>query len=152
MKSPAPILTRIVAALFLAGSLSGTAFAHDGAWGYSAGARGHGDGNRYSQDHRPHYRPEYRQEHRHRRDRDGDWVGPAIALGIVGLALGAAFSEPERAAPAYAPPRYAPPPAYVPAPPPAPAAARYYCASAGLFYPDTAYCPEGWQLARPSGW
>ncbi len=24
--------------------------------------------------------------------------------------------------------------------------ASYYCSSVGQFYPNTSYCPEGWQL------
>jgi hypothetical protein len=33
-------------------------------------------------------------------------------------------------------------PAYAPAP-------AFYCASAGGYYPDVPYCPEGWQRVYP---
>ena len=78
--------------------------------------------------------------HQHR---SSDWLGPLIVLGIAGAAISAAANQPS----------YTPPPqvTYVsPAvtyvPPPPPASASYYCSSVGQFYPNTSYCPEGWQL------
>jgi hypothetical protein len=70
----------------------------------------------------------------------GNWVAPLIALGVAGAVWGAVA----RPAPTYV----APVVTYYP-PQPAPSAS-YYCASAGQFYPNTAYCPEGWQLVQPS--
>ena len=81
--------------------------------------------------------------HQHR---SSDWLGPLIVLGIAGAAISAAANQPS----------YTPPPqvTYVsPAvtyvPPPPPASASYYCSSVGQFYPNTSYCPEGWQLVYP---
>jgi hypothetical protein len=41
-----------------------------------------------------------------------------------------------------------PPVTYMPPPPPA--SASYFCSSVGQFYPNTSYCPEGWQLVYPA--
>ncbi|MGE5490419.1 MAG: hypothetical protein ACM31P_03945 [Actinomycetota bacterium] len=116
-------LTKTAIALTLVGCLTGNAFAD---WG-----------------HRP-YNPGPRYEHK--RDHGSDWVGPAIALGIIGLAVGAALSDP---APAPSPPAYAVAPAVAPPPPAVPANAQYFCRSVGQYYPNTQYCPEGWQLVYP---
>ena len=75
--------------------------------------------------------------------RTSDWLGPLLVLGMAGAAIGAAAN-----APSYVP---APPVTYVQPPvaympPPQPANASYYCSSVGQFYPNTSYCPEGWQL------
>lgn len=82
--------------------------------------------------------------HQHRYS---DWLGPLIVLGIAGAAISAAANQPS----------YAPPPqvTYVtPAvtymPPPQPAGSSYFCSSVGQFYPNTSYCPEGWQLVYPA--
>ena len=80
----------------------------------------------------------------HHHHRGGDWVVPAAVLAITGLAVGAALSEP----------RPQPQPVYV-APPPPPIRVQpapgvwYYCNSAGQYYPDVDYCPEGWQPVSP---
>lgn len=94
--------------------------------------------------HRP-YNPPPRYEHREKHG--SDWVGPAIALGIIGLAVGAALSDPTPATTTYtAAPVATPVP---PAPPAVPANAQYFCRSVGQYYPNTQYCPEGWQLVYP---
>lgn len=89
-----------------------------------------------------HYNPPPRYEHK--RDHGSDWVGPAIALGIIGLAVGAALSDPTPSTTAYTAV-----PAPTPAPPAVPANAQYFCRSVGQYYPNTQYCPEGWQLVYP---
>jgi hypothetical protein len=69
-------------------------------------------------------------------------------LAITGLAIGAAAWAAQPAPPVYvapAPVYVQPRPAY---PAPAPAAASY-CASAGYYYPEVRYCPEGWQRVYP---
>lgn len=114
-------LVKTAIALTLVGSLTGNAVAD---WG-----------------HRP-YNPAPR--HEHKRDRGSDWVGPAIALGIIGLAVGAALSDPTPSTPTYTVT-----PAATPSPPAVPANAQYFCRSVGQYYPNTQYCPEGWQLAYP---
>ncbi|MBL0352468.1 MAG: hypothetical protein WBJ68_06225 [Candidatus Dechloromonas phosphoritropha] len=86
---------------------------------------GHGD-----------YRPAPpRYDHDHRRGYG--WAGPAALLAITGIAAGIAASTYYAPAPAYVSPQ----PAYV-----APAAGYWnYCGSAGQYYPNVDYCPEGWQ-------
>ena len=89
------------------------------------------------------YRPAPpRYDHGHRRGYG--WVGPAAILAITGIAAGIAASNYYAPAPAYV----APQPVYV-APRPvyaAPAAGYWnYCGSAGQYYPNVDYCPEGWQ-------
>lgn len=102
---------------------------------------------------------------------DGDWIAPLIFLGIAGAIIAAAASD-DTPRPAYAPapgyayppgyahpPAYAQGPAYVPgyappaatgwSPPVPPPDAGYWCGSAGLYYPSTRYCPEGWQMVQP---
>ena len=74
-----------------------------------------------------------------------DWLGPLIVLGLAGAAIGAASSQPSYVQPQVT--YVSPPVSYVP--PPAPATANYYCGSVGQYYPNTAYCPEGWQLVYP---
>ena len=74
--------------------------------------------------------------------RTSDWLGPLIVLGIAGAAINAAAYAPNYA-PAPAVTYMAPPVSYVP--PPQPVNASYYCNSVGQFYPNTTYCPEGWQ-------
>jgi hypothetical protein len=61
-------------------------------------------------------------------------------------------SVPQPAQPNLHPPlvSYVSPPIGYAAPPPEPVIANYFCASASQFYPDTAYCPEGWQLVLPA--
>lgn len=71
--------------------------------------------------------------HQHR---SSDWLGPLIVLGIAGAAISAAANQPS----------YTPQPQVSYVPPPPPASASYYCSSVGQFYPNTSYCPEGWQL------
>ena len=78
--------------------------------------------------------------------RSSDWLGPLIVLGIAGAAISAAASQPS-----YAP---APQLTYVTPsvtylPPPQPVGGSYFCSSVGQFYPNTSYCPEGWQLVYP---
>ena len=65
------------------------------------------------------------------------WVAPAVVLGGIAAAVAAATYYPPR--PVYVAP---PQPVYV-APP-----STYwnYCRSAGQYYPNIGYCPEGWQL------
>jgi hypothetical protein len=69
-------------------------------------------------------------------NRTSDWLGPLIVLGIASAAIGAAANQPS----------YAPPPQVTYLPPPQPVNTSYYCSSVGQFYPNTSYCPEGWQL------
>jgi hypothetical protein len=77
-----------------------------------------------------------------------------IVLGIAGAAISAAASQPS-----YTPPpqvTYVTPqvtyvtPQVTYMPPPPPASASYFCSSVGQFYPNTSYCPEGWQLVYPA--
>jgi hypothetical protein len=83
-------------------------------------------------------------QHRHftgHQHRSSDWLGPLIVLGIAGAAISAAANQPSYVP---APVTYVSPPlTYMP---PQPANASYYCSSVGQFYPNTSYCPEGWQL------
>ena len=121
-------IAQTLSVLALATTFAGNALAHDG-WGY-----------------RPDYAaPRYERHH----DRN-NWVGPAIALGLVGLAVGVAASQPSAPAPrtyVAAPMPMAPVGYY--APPPAPVSPQYYCRSAATYYPLTPYCPEGWVPVYP---
>lgn len=120
-------------ALLLAASLAlgsiGTAQAD---WGRHGGYGGHRD-----------YRPGPERHHHHGHRGGPGWIGPAAALAIAGLAVGAvAYNQ------------YQPAPVYVAPPPPPmriqPAAGNwYYCGSAGEYYPYVQYCPEGWQQVMP---
>jgi hypothetical protein len=99
----------------------------------AGGPHGHGHG------HHPRASSGYHQ-------RSSDWLGPLIVLGIAGAAISAAASQPSTTPPPQV--TYVTPPVtYVPPPPPA--SASYFCSSVGQFYPNTAYCPEGWQLVYP---
>ena len=82
----------------------------------------------------------------HQIDGAGDWIGALVVLGLAGAVIQATTSTPVLSAP---PVTYANPvnPSF---PPPAPAEAHYFCASVRQFYPDTRYCPEGWQLLTPA--
>lgn len=81
--------------------------------------------------------------HQHR---SSDWLGPLIVLGIAGAAISAAANQPS-----YAPPQVTyVTPAVTYMPPPQPAGSSYFCSSVGQFYPNTSYCPEGWQLVYPA--
>lgn len=98
--------------------------------------RGHHEG------HRGYYAPRYDygppRNHHHREYRRG-WVAPAAVLAIAGIAAGIAATT-----------WYAPPAQGVYVAPPAPAAGYWhYCASAGQYYPNVSYCPEGWQPVQP---
>jgi hypothetical protein len=89
-----------------------------------------------------HHRPAPpRHGHHHR---GYGWAGPAAVLAITGIAAGIAASN------YYAP---APAPVYVAPPQPvysAPLAGYWnYCGSAGQYYPNVNYCPEGWQPVAP---
>jgi hypothetical protein len=79
--------------------------------------------------------------------RSSDWLGPLLVLGIAGAAISAAANQPS-----YAPPPQVtyvtPPVSYMP--PPQSVGASYFCGSVGQFYPNTSYCPEGWQLVYPA--
>ena len=67
----------------------------------------------------------------------GDWIAPLVVLGIGAATIAAVTPRP----------RPAPPPVvYVP--PQLPVGGAYYCGSVGRYYPDTPYCPEGWQWVR----
>ncbi len=71
-------------------------------------------------------------------------AGPAALLAITGIAAGIAASTYYAPAPAYVEPQ----PVYVePRPVYGGPTAGYwnYCASAGQYYPNVDYCPEGWQ-------
>ncbi len=88
------------------------------------------------------YRPGPERHYHGHRGGPG-WIGPAAALAIAGLAVGAvAYNQ------------YQPAPVYV-APPPPPVRIQpapgnwYYCGSAGEYYPYVQYCPEGWQQVMP---
>ena len=84
--------------------------------------------------------PRYDQGHR----RGHGWVGPAALLAVAGIAAGIAASTYYAPAQAYVEPQ----PVYV-APRPVyggPTAGYWnYCGSAGQYYPNVEYCPEGWQ-------
>lgn len=124
-----PVRTLCLALAVVLGTASAPVFAD------RDGHRGYYDGPRHEyRGHRDDYRRDYRDEHR----RHNRWVGPAAILAIAGLAAGAAAW----AAPP-APRVYVAPPAPVYR---APEQAYWsYCGSAGLYYPDVSYCPEGWQ-------
>ena len=122
-------LTALLVAASLALGSSGSALAD---WG----------GHHHRQEFRPPMPPPFWHHREHRRG--PEWIGPAAALAIAGLAVGAvAYSE-------YRP---APAPVYVAPPPPVriePAPGTwYYCASVGDYYPNTQYCPEGWRPVYP---
>ncbi len=84
---------------------------------------------------------------KHGSHRAADWLGALVVLGLAGVVINAAASQPEPAAPSVS---YVSPPISYAAPLPAPVNASYFCASARQFYPYTAYCPEGWQLVLPA--
>jgi hypothetical protein len=83
-----------------------------------------------------------RHNHGHRDHYSRSWVGPAAALAITGLAVGAVASQYYSPRPVYVAPVQ---PAYV-APP---ANYWHYCASAGQYHPYVQYCPEPWQIVYP---
>ncbi len=100
-------------------------------------------------------------------DRSAMWAGVAAIGAIVGLAILAEHNRPTYAASApvvypdaayqpqayppsvYQQPAYHAPVAYTPqpdyAPPQATANLWYYCPSSAMYYPNTQFCPEGWQ-------
>ena len=99
-------------------------------------------------------------------DRSAMWAGVAAIGAVVGLAILAEHNRPTYAASppmypdagyqtaAYPPtvyqqPAYQGPVAYTPPQPYAPqqpvANLWYYCPSSAMYYPNTQYCPEGWQ-------
>jgi hypothetical protein len=84
--------------------------------------------------------PRYDRGHR----RGYGWAGPAALLAITGIAAGIAASTYYAPAPAYVEPQ----PVYVEPRPvygsPTPGYWNY-CGSAGQYYPNVEYCPEGWQ-------
>jgi len=91
-------------------------------------------------------RSEYYDHHRGQ-SRGYGWVAPVAVLAIAGIAAGVAASNYYAPRPVYvAPPR----PIYVAPPQPVyvapPSAYWNYCRSAGQYYPNVGYCPEGWQL------
>ncbi|HPU81534.1 hypothetical protein [Accumulibacter sp.] len=85
------------------------------------------------------YQPAQHRDYHHGGSRGYGWVAPAAVLAITGLAVGLAAST-----------YYAPPPVQVVTPQPVyvppPTAYWNYCGSAGQYYPNVRYCPEGWQL------
>ena len=95
-----------------------------------------------------HYNHGYAHPHRHHQ-RSYGWAAPAAVLAITGIAAGIAAANYYAPAPTYV----APQPVYVePARPvyPAPLAGYWnYCGSAGQYYPNVNYCPEGWQPVSP---
>jgi hypothetical protein len=89
------------------------------------------------------YRPALPRYDRGQR-RGYGWAGPAALLAITGIAAGIAASTYYAPAPAYVEPQ----PVYVePRPVYGGPTAGYwnYCGSAGQYYPNVEYCPEGWQ-------
>lgn len=97
----------------------------------------------------------YRGDHyRHYRGDNSAWVGLAVVGALTGLAIMANQGPPRYAAPAYIEPAYPSQPAYPPAAYSAPAPTApgtwYFCQSSGMYYPNTAACPEGWQAVPAS--
>lgn len=86
--------------------------------------------------------PMYRHHHH------GPRIGPAIALGLGGLAIGAAIAgqAPVYVAPQPAPVYVAPPPVAVYGGPPPNVIARYYCPPYGQYFPFVRQCPGGWLI------
>ncbi|MES2948265.1 MAG: hypothetical protein V4858_06965 [Pseudomonadota bacterium] len=108
------------------------------------GPRGHYQGRHHNYQHRHH---------------DSSWVAPLLFLGLAGAVIGAAASQQSAPAPTYVEPpvtyvqpapTYVAPAVVVPAPPPQPVNAWYFCRSVGQYYPYTQNCPEGWQLVSPT--
>ena len=126
-------IVKTLTVLALATTFAGNALAHGG-WGPPP----------------PYYRPmPPRYEHHHDHGRN-NWVGPAIALGLVGLAVGVAASQPSAPAPrAYVAAPVPPAPTAIYAAPAVAVSPQYFCRSVGQYYPYTQYCPEGWQLVYP---
>lgn len=94
-------------------------------------------------------------QHRHH---GSNWVAPLLFLGLAGAVIGAAANQSNPPPASYnahptvtyiAPPTYIAPAVVTQAPPPPPQV-WYFCQSTRLYYPYTAYCPEGWQLVSPS--
>lgn len=83
------------------------------------------------------------------RGHGGDWVAPLVFLGLAGAVL-AANSQPSLPPVVYAAPAstYVVPEVRYAVPAPAPVNALYYCQSVGRYFPNTQYCPEGWQLVQ----
>lgn len=84
---------------------------------------------------------------KHVNHRAAEWLGALVVLGLAGAAISAAASPAEPAPPLVS---YVSLPIGYAVPPPEPVNANFFCASASQFYPDTAYCPEGWQLVLPA--
>jgi hypothetical protein len=102
------------------------------------GHRGHYDGPRH--EYRDHG---YRHGHRHDYGHRQRWIGPAAALAITGLAAATWYATPRPVYVAPQPVYVQPQPVYVPARPTG--GYWHYCPSAGGYYPNVNYCPEGWQ-------
>lgn len=82
------------------------------------------------------YQPAHHNRHR--------WEAVAATL-VVGGLIGAALAD--RPAPVQA--VVVPQPLFTTQPPPpAPPRVWYYCGSAGMYYPQAGFCPEGWRLIQ----
>ena len=92
------------------------------------GGQGGRPGDGYSQ--RGH---NYQRGHNAHRSRD-NWGGVAAAVIITGL-IAAAIANSQQEQVEVAPPQ----PTYPPG------GTWYYCVSAGQYYPQVDYCPEGWR-------
>ena len=103
----------------------------------------------WRRDHGVRHHPGHGHHHGHIK-RSSDWVAPLLFLGLAGAVVHAAAQPPAPPPPPVTvlPTVIVPAPSVALVPPPAPAAARYFCGSVGQFYPNTAYCPEGWQLVQ----
>jgi hypothetical protein len=85
----------------------------------------------------------YSDHRRHEQHSDrSDWVGPLVLLGLGAVAISAIANQPEPTPQAV---YVAEQRAYPPSPP---LSAGYFCRSVGQYYPNTRYCPEGWQLVQ----
>ena len=106
--------------------LASSAYAGPRHGGYS----GH-QGDSYSQ--RGHHSQRGHSSHRSR----DNWGGVAAAVIVTGLIAAAiANSQQQQVEVAQPQPTYSP------------GGTWYYCASAGQYYPQVGYCPEGWRAVR----
>lgn len=80
--------------------------------------------------------------HGHHHSHRSSWVAPLVVLSVGAVAVSAMANQYEAPPPVvYVPPQRS----YPPAPP---ANVSYFCRSVGQYYPNTQFCPEGWQLVR----
>lgn len=134
MRSFYAVLSAVILAL-----ASGTVLArdHGGGGGHAGGFAGHAVGGQMSGGHGGGRGAGFSSGQFARGNAGGQFISHGSNHGFhAGPRFGVVVSSPLFVDPYYYPPVYLPAPAY-------------YCASAGTYYPDVPYCPEGWQRVVP---